>query len=97
MREAFIAEDGKVFDSREECRKYENQLVPLRDRAHEIMNTFDYYSEKFRSDKEELKQYREQVGYVYTPQHVAGILYLRDDAVDILIARIRELESTYES
>lgn len=93
MKEAFIAKDGKVFDSREECRKHENQLVPLRDRAHEIMNTFDYYSEKFRSDKEELKQYREQVGCVYTPQHVAVILYLRDDAVDVLIARIRELEN----
>lgn len=93
MREAFIAEDGKVFSSKEDCITYENQFVPLRDRAHEIMNTFDYYSEKFRSDKEELKQYREQVGYVYTPQHVAGILYLRDDAVDILIDRIRELEN----
>lgn len=97
MKEAFIAEDGKVFDSREACRNYENQLVPIKDRAHEIMNTFDYYCEKFRSDKEELKQYRKQVGYVYTPQHVAGILYLRDDAVDILIARVRELENKYES
>ena len=96
MKEAFIAKDGKMFGSREECMNYENQLVPIKDRAHEIMNTFDYYCEKFRSDKEEFKQYREQVGYIHTPQYVAGILYLRDDAVDILIARIHELETKYE-
>lgn len=96
MREAFIAEDGKVFSSKEDCITYENQLATLRDRAHKVMNTFDYYCEKFRSDKEEFKKYREQGGYIYTPQHIAGILYLIDDAVDILIARIRELESTYE-
>lgn len=96
MREAFIAEDGKIFDSKEECRTHEiyiNSFIvgSIEERAENIINTFETCCRKYRSDEEEQKTYRENRGYI-TSCDMSGIVSLRDDAVDILIERIRKLE-----
>lgn len=97
MREAYIAEDGKIFDSKEECKDYENYLFTYKlgstkDLAHEIIRRYERICSEYRSDTTELQRERNR-RFVYSPQHIAGIMFLMDDAVDILIERIRELEN----
>ena len=107
MKATYTAFDGTVFDSKRECIEYERDLAhqkyyaefvepSLEDRANLVIKLFqaecrsrrmcddllenDGYSARYTGDV---------VGMgVYSP----GVIHVRDDLVDILIMRIRELE-----
>lgn len=100
MREAYIAEDGKIFDSKEDCKRYEYflsmyELGSVKNRADKIIKEYERICNDYRSDTKELQRERKDT-FVFSPQHIVGVMFLVDDAVDILIERIRELENTYE-
>ena len=94
MKELYIAEDGTTFFTPQECLKYEAELR-RKLTVNEVIAEFEHTCmAKSRSD-EELAVYHMHIRNDEIPEigdFYSGILYLRDDLVDILIKRIRELE-----
>ena len=107
MPAKFFADDGTEFKGAHECQAYERELheksvneVPLEQRANKVVEVFEnVYNQKALDD-----EYLDEVG---KPTRYAGglplvgdysysVLYLRDDAVGILVARIRQLEAENE-
>ena len=106
----YLAFDGKEFKTERECLDYERSFEkkaynkkfvdpPLKERADFVMDAYLTYARDKSLDDDYLAEKDRPTRYggaVFCGDFSYGISYLRDDAVDILIARIRELESTYE-
>ena len=107
MQIRFFADDGTEFKSASECQAYERELyektvndVPLEQRANKVVEAFEkVYNQKALDDEyldEVGKSTRYAGGLPLVGDYSYGVLYLRDDAVDILVARIRQLEAENE-
>lgn len=107
MRTRYFSEDGKEFESKEECLAYEKEKVigeynkfflagSLKERADRVIDLFDRSSNArcLGDDRiEEAGRESRRSGEACVAGDLSyGIVYLRDDAVDILVERIRELE-----
>lgn len=107
MKTIYTAFDGTVFDSKQECLEYERYITyqkyyaefiepSLVDRANHIIELFQNECRSRRMDDDLLEGEGENTRYtgdvagigVYSP----GVVHVRDDLVDVLIMRIRELE-----
>jgi len=107
MKATYTAFDGTVFESKHECLEYERDLArqkyyaefvepSLADRANHIIKLFQAECRSRRVEDDLLESEGENTRYtgdvasmgVYSP----GVVHVRDDLVDILIMRIRELE-----
>lgn len=107
MKAIYTAFDGTVFDSKQECLEYERDLAhqkyyaefvepSLEDRSNHIIKLFQAECRSRRMDDDLLESEGSYARYtgdvadmgVYSP----GVVHVRDDLVDILIMRIRELE-----
>lgn len=107
----YIADDGTIFDTISECLAYERDknfdayyakwVYPhLSIRAENVIELFQNECRKRRWNDNHLISDGYEPRYEnksYTVNVDTGIVNLRDDLVDILIERIRELENTYES
>lgn len=111
MRAKYFSEDGKEFDSKEECLAYEKEKVigkynkfflagSLKERADRVIDLFDRSSNaRCLGDdtiEEAGRESRRSGEACIAGDYSYGILYLRDDAVNILVERIRELEKKLE-
>ena len=103
----FIANDGKEFPSEMACRKHEIEFHqnaqsdrPIRVRANEIIHWFDKKCSRKQMDDLSLaemgKPMRYDGGVPIMGTFSYGIIYLRDDMVDVLVQRIRNLEAEVE-
>ena len=107
MKTRYIADDGTSFDSKEECQQYERENVlsdyekewgdhiPLKERAHKVRAYWKEKSKRELSD-DYLASVNEKMRAT-DPEFIAGefdygIVYMRDDAVDILLKYIEQLE-----
>lgn len=111
MKVTYTAFDGTTFDSEKDCIKHEYELKkleydkifvegPLKARADYVIDKYsEYANRKVLSDKQLAtgECYMRCDDAPFCEDFVGGIVYLRDDAVDLLIDYIRELENTYES
>ena len=108
MQTRFFADDGTEFKSVSECQAYERDLhekavndVPLEQRANKVIEIFDRACGRKALDDEYLDGVGKPTRYAgelpLVGDYSYGVLYLRDDAVDILIARIRQLEAENKS
>lgn len=107
MKVTYTAFDGTVFDSKRECIEYERDLAhrkyyaefvepSLEDRSNHIIKLFQAECRSRRMGDDLLENDGYSARYtgdvvgmgVYSP----GVIHVRDDLVDILIMRIRELE-----
>ena len=107
MKATYTAFDGTVFDSKRECIEYERDLAhrkyytefvepSLEDRSNHIIKLFQAEGRSRRMGDDLLENDGYSARYtgdvvgmgVYSP----GVIHVRDDLVDILIMRIRELE-----
>lgn len=111
MRAKYFSEDGKEFDSKEECLAYEKEKKigeynkfflagSLKERADRVIDLFDRSSNaRYLSDDRiegTGRESRRSGEACIAGDYSYGIVYLRDDAVDILVERIRELEKKLE-
>ena len=106
----YLADDGTIFDVISECIAYERDNAikdyydkwvdqSLNVRAEKVIQLFQDECRKHRWNDNHLISEGHEPRYEnnsYTVSVDTGIVNLRDDLVDILIARIRELENTYE-
>lgn len=107
MRTQYIADDGTSFDTKEECQQYENEnalsnydkewgnYIPLKERAHKVRGYWKAQSGRGLSD-DYLASINENTR-ASDPSYIAGefgygIIYMRDDAVEILLRYIEQLE-----
>lgn len=107
MQTRFFADDGTEFESASECQAYERDIAlqkyyaefvepSLADRANHIIKLFQAECRSRRVEDDLLESVGNYARYtgdvvgigVYSP----GVVHVRDDLVDILIMRIRELE-----
>lgn len=107
MQTRFFADDGTEFESASECQAYERDIAlqkyyaefvepSLADRANHIIKLFQAECRSRRVEDDLLESEGNCARYtgdvasmgVYSP----GVVHVRDDLVDILIMRIRELE-----
>lgn len=108
MRTQYIADDGTSFDTKEECQQYENENVlsnydkewgehiPLKERAHKVRAYWKVQSGRGLSDDYLVsvdKTTRATDIRGIAGEFEYGIIYMRDDAVEILLRYIDELES----
>ena len=106
MRIKYIADDGTAFDESELCEAHESELAkqnykrefvdgPLAKRADRMISVYKSYCDACRTSDDHLK--RSETRWSGEPPFCGdfrrGIVYLRDDVIDILIARIRQLET----
>lgn len=106
MKARYFADDGKEFLTEEECLAYERDITiddyvkgfqcgELKDRANRMIEWFENACDARRMSDDSLEREGRETRYggaVFCGDYSRGIMYLRDDAVDILIERIRELE-----
>lgn len=86
MKATYTAFDGTVFDSKQECLEYERDLARQKYYAEFVEPSLaDRANHIIKLFQAECRSRR--IG-VYSP----GVVHVRDDLVDILIMRIRELE-----
>ena len=107
MKATYTAFDGTVFDSKRECIEHERDLAhrkyyaefvepSLEYRSNHIIKLFQAECRSRRVEDDLLESEGSYTRYtgdvvgmgVYSP----GVVHVRDDLVDILIMRIRELE-----
>lgn len=107
----YLADDGTLFDTIGECLVYERDNAiqdyndkwvnpSLKFRAKKVIKLFRDGCRNHRWSDNNLISEGHEPRYEnknYTVSVDTGIVNLRDDLVDILIARIRELENKYES
>jgi len=107
MNIRYIADDGTAFDSKKECQRYERENalsayekewgehIPLKERAHKVRAYWKVQSGKGLSD-----DYLASVNKDTRATNIRGIagevdygiIYMRDDAVEILLEYIERLE-----
>ena len=103
----FVSNDGKEFSSEAECLKHELETYqnaqsdrPMRVRANEVIHWFDEKCSRKQMDDLSLaeigKPMRYDGGVPIMGDFSYGIIYLRDDMVDVLVQRIRNLETEVE-
>lgn len=107
MRIKYIAIDGTEFDESDLCETHESEIAKqdyerkfvagsLAARADRMISIYESYCDARRISDEHLNDERSETRRSGEPPFCGdfqrGIMYLRDDAVDILIARIRQLE-----
>lgn len=106
MKARYFADDGKEFSTEEECLAYERDIAldkyvkdfrcgELKDRANRMIEWFENACDARRMSDDSLEREGRETRYggaIFCGDYSRGIMYLRDDAVDILIERIRELE-----
>ena len=103
MQTRFFSDDGTEFKSASECQAYERALyekavndVPLEQRANKVIEIFDHACGRKMLDDEHLdsigKSTRYAGGLPLVGDYSYGVLYLRDDAVQTLVSRVRDLE-----
>jgi hypothetical protein len=107
MKTRYIADDGTAFDTKEECQQYETEnalsnydkewgkSIPLKERAHKVRGLWRSQSCRALSDEYLLSENRPT--RASNPKYIAGefdygIVYMRDDAVEILLKYIERLE-----
>ena len=111
MRIKYIAIDGTEFDESDLCETHESEIAKqdyerkfvagsLAARADRMISIYESYCDARRISDEHLNDERSETRRSGEPPFCGdfqrGIMYLRDDAVDILIARIRQLEAENE-
>jgi hypothetical protein len=106
MKTRYIADDGTAFDTKEECQQYETEnalsnydkewgkSIPLKERAHKVRGSWRSQSRRALSDEYLLSENRPT--RASNPKYIAGefdygIVYMRDDAVEILLKYIERL------
>jgi len=103
----FIANDGKEFSSEAECLKHEIETYqntqsdrPMRARANEVIHWFDDKCSRKQMDDFSLaeigKPMRYDGGVPIIGDFSYGVIYLRDDMVDVFVQRIHNLEAEVE-
>ena len=96
MQKIFIADDGTTFFAPQDCIAYELKLRNKPTTVEEVITEFEKACEEERRTDSDLAKYnmnmRGDNGIPLAGDFYAGIVYLRDDGVDVLIKRIRELE-----
>lgn len=103
MQTRFFADDGTEFKTASECQAYERAFyeksvndIPLEQRANKVIETFDHACGQKALDDEYLDGVGKPTRYAgelpLVGDYSYGVLYLRDDAVQTLISRIRDLE-----
>ena len=107
MKTKYIANDGMSFDSKNECIAYEKENAmteyekewgeckSLKERAHKVRKLWNNQSKRSLSDNY-LASLNETTRS-NDPAYIAGefdygIVYMRDDAVEILLEYIEQLE-----
>ena len=108
MRRIYLSNDGREFNSECACMAHEEEVLTekydeifvngsIKKRAKVIINGFEYIcdtcgqSDSALDGKRLLTRHDEDRIPIFTGCEY-GVVYLRDDAVDILIKYIRELE-----
>ena len=103
----FIANDGKEFFSESECLKHEIETYqntqsdrPMRARANEVIHWFDEKCSRKQMNDLSLAEIGKPMRYDGSVPIMGdfsyGIIYLRDDMIDVLVQRIRNLEAEVE-
>lgn len=107
MKTIYIADDGTSFDSKDECQRYEKENamsdyekewgehISLKERAYKVKALWKNQSKRELSD--DYLSSQNQDTRAKNPTYIAGefdygIIYMRDDAVDILLEYIERLE-----
>lgn len=107
MRTQYIADDSTAFDTKEECQRYEKENalsdyekewgehISLKDRAHKVRAYWKAQSNRGLSD--DYLASVDKTTRAVDPRFIAGefkygIIYMRDDAVEILLKYIARLE-----
>lgn len=107
MKTRYIADDGTPFDTKEECQRYEKENamsdyekewgehIPLKERAHKVRAYWKAQSNGGLSDDYLASVYKTtratDVRFI-AGEFQYGIIYMRDDAVDVLLKYIEQLE-----
>jgi hypothetical protein len=100
MRKLYIADDGKEFSTEKECKEYEKKLNAdyyetlfmqgtLKDRVEKFIEKYNEYCNKHALY---YKGWRAGHAGNCFGEWEYGVVYVRDDVVNLLIERIRELE-----
>lgn len=107
MKVKYIFDDGKEFSTEDECLSYEkdNALKAYHERwinphldvrANKVIYLFQGACRKHRESDDYLESQGSNPRYANLENQIlnidVGTIHLRDDLVDILIMRIRELE-----
>ena len=107
MKVKYISDDGKEFSTEDECLSYEKDkalkayherwINPHLDvRANKVIYLFQSACRKHRESDDYLESQGSNPRYANLENQIlnidVGTIHLRDDLVDILIMRIRELE-----
>ena len=107
MKMKYIAIDGTEFEDKELCERHEKLLAKkeyaekfiddsLAVRASKMISIYKSCCDARRMSDESLEEEGSETRYSGEPTFCGdfqrGIMYLRDDAVDILVARIAQLE-----
>lgn len=105
MKARYFADDGKEFSAEAECLAYERDIIidkyvkdfqcgELKDRANRMIEWFENACDARRMSDDSLEREESETRYEMgvAGDYRRGVIFLRDDAVDILIERIRELE-----
>ena len=107
MKIKYTANDGTSFDSKDECIAYENEnamseyekewgeCISLKERAHKVRKLWNNQSTRALTDN--YLALLNETTRSDSPTYIAGeldygIVYMRDDAVEILLKYIEELE-----
>ena len=107
MKVKYFSDDGQEFSTEEECLSYEKDnalkayhekwINPHLDiRANKVISLFQNACRKHRESDDYLESQGSNPRYANLENQIlnidVGTIHLRDDFVDILIMRIRELE-----
>ena len=107
MKIMYTANDGTSFESKDKCQRYERENalsdyekewgehISLKDRAHKVRAYWKAQSNRGLSD--DYLASVDKTTRASDPRFIAGefkygIIYMRDDAVEILLKYIEELE-----
>lgn len=101
MRALYIANDGKEFSTEEACKEYEKELNTkyyetlfkqgtLEDRVEKLIEKYNKFYKKYAMD---CGGWRIEHADNCFGEYEYGVVFVRDDVVNLLIERIRELEA----
>lgn len=104
MRKLYIADDGKEFSTEKECKEYEKKLNgkyyetlfrqgTLKDRVENFIKKYNDYCYNHGMYYNNPESWRVENADSLFGEWEYGVVYVRDDVVNLLIERIRELES----
>ena len=105
MKVKYFADDGTEFNCQDACKAYENKLEyeaykkefvlpPLKDRVKMVVANFKLTCSQSREDDWDLRE-RGKLDNRWNTSLCGshgGMVFLRDDGVDVLLEYIKELE-----